>query len=207
MDYYGHAGHAAAGRIAIRIACRPLRPANPLDGQRDLFFDYRAGLRVCAQFYGVPGFAGAVRDWHGRRVGGRCFAGDGISSDQVARNFEWNFAEWLFDRLFTGGDCRTIFVAALGMAADVLDRRVARASGAVYKKQSSGVRSVEATPRGFYRGSVASGCRVVAKISVSGPADDVHDIPVARNAGFVSGLPGRSAQNIRNRSREYRDDL
>src|SRR6266849_1895405 len=56
-----------------------------------------------------------------------------------APNFEWNFAEWLFDRLFTGGGYRAIFVAALGMAADVLDRRVACASGVVYKNQSSGV--------------------------------------------------------------------
>jgi len=45
-------------------------------------------------------------------VGG--FTGHGSGSDEIARNFKWNLAEWLFDRLFTGGDCRAISVAALG---------------------------------------------------------------------------------------------
>jgi len=66
---------------------------------------------------------------------------------------------------------------------------------------------MEATPRGFYRGSVANGCRTVAKI--------LYLVLLMTFMMFLShgtqdlypDFFGRGAQDFRNRSREYRDDL
>src|SRR5258708_20226005 len=49
---------------SVRFAFGSLRPAHPFDGQRDLFFDHRAGMRIRAEFHCVSDFAGAVWHWH-----------------------------------------------------------------------------------------------------------------------------------------------
>src|SRR5690349_9183463 len=130
-------------------------------------------------------------------MGSGRFAGDGSSSDKVARNFKRNFAKWIFDRLFAGGDCGAIFASGVGMAADVLDRRPACAPRALHSNQSARIRSMEAAPRSLDWSSIASGRGTVAAVPISSVADDVYDVSFARNTGLVSRLFAGSAQSFR----------
>src|SRR5438093_12735579 len=80
-------------------------------------------------------------------MGSGRIARDGGSADALAGNPQRNLAERLFDRVSPGGNGRTISPARVGMASDVLDRRAARATRAVYPDESAGIGSVEAAPR------------------------------------------------------------
>src|SRR5262249_8762395 len=123
----------------------------------------------------------------------------------MARNLERNFAERIFDRVLAGGNCSAIFAASLGMAGDVLGWSAAGAAGAVYKDEGSGVGGVEAGPsREHRRGSADRRARVGA-VRLSGRADDVHDVFIARDAGSLSGLFAGSAQGVGGGACEYRD--
>src|SRR5215475_3699363 len=125
----------------------------------------------------------------------------------MARNSERDSTERLFDRVSAGGDRGAISAAGVGMARDVLGRRAARAAGAIYKDQGAGVGGLEAAPRSEHGRSVAY-CRArMETIRVSRRTDDVHDVSVARHAGFVSRLSTGSTQGLGGRAREYRNAL
>src|SRR5438552_2733847 len=164
-------------------------------------------MRIRAQFYGVSCSARVVRHRYGRRMGSGSFAGDGGGAHAVARNLKRDFAERLFNWIFTGSNRGAISSAGMGMAADVLDRRIAGLARAVHQDQSSRVGGVEAASGGLDRRSSAASGRTMAAIPVPGAADDVHDVSFAWNAGSVSGLFAGSAQSLRSRPSEHRDDL
>src|SRR2546422_7935717 len=140
-------------------------------------------------------------------MGSGRIARDGGSADALAGNPQRNLAERLFDRVSPGGNGRTISPARVGMASDVLDRRAARATRAVYPDESAGIGSVEAAPRCEYGASSAHRCPRVEALRLSRRAYDLHDVPLARDAGSLSGLPERSAQDFCRDGSQYRDDL
>src|SRR5437899_9146531 len=116
-------------------------------------------------------------------MGSGRIARDGGSADALAGNPQRNLAERLFDRVSPGGNGRTISPARVGMASDVLDRRAARATRAVYPDESAGIGSVEAAPRCEHGTGSADRRRRVEALPLSCRAHDVHDVPLARNAG------------------------
>ena len=123
------------------------------------------------------------------------------------QHFERHFAEWLFDRILARRDCGTIFAPDVGMAANVLDRRVACAASALHPDESTGVGSLEATSCCFYWRSIACRCGAMAAVPLFGSVDDIHDVLVARDTGFVSGLLAGGAQSFSGKPREHCDDL
>jgi len=60
---------------------------------------------------------------------------------------------------------------------------------------------------GEHRTGSAHRCRRVEALCVSGGAHDVHDVPLARNSGSLSGFPKRGAQDFRRDGSQYCDDL
>ena len=138
--------------------------------------------------HGFSDHARAVRHRHGRRVGRGRFAGDGIGAAAMARHSFRNFAERLFDGLFAGGDRGAICAARVGMAADVLAGRLAGAAGALYQRARAGIGSVEAASRAIDGRGSQDRRHAVEELSLSRAADDVHDVSLARHAGFVSGF-------------------
>ena len=82
------------------------------------------------------------------------------------------------------------FLAArMGMAPDVLDWRIARAARALHPHKGSGVGSLEAKSRRQHGPSPAHRGAGMEALPLPGRAYDLHDVHVARHAGFVSGLP------------------
>ncbi len=201
------ARHAACRGAAIRPACGPLRAAHSADGQRNLFFHHRGFVRFFSQLHGLYFPARAVWNRNGRRMGCWRVAGDGSCAGALARNPQWNPAEWLFDRISAGGDGRTVSLTRVGVASPVLDRRAARATRALHPDESAGIRGVEAAPRCEHRASFAYRGGRVEALRLSRCAHDLHDVPISRNAGSLSGLSERSAQDFQRNGSQYRDDL
>ncbi len=129
----------------------------------------------------------SLRHRHGRRVGNRRIAHDGICSAAIARNSFRHFAK----RGYSLGYILAAIVARfvlptwgwrpmfwLGGLPALLAFYISRAR--------SGIGSVETTSRAI-DGCGAQDCgNAVEKFSVSRFADDVHDVSLARHAGFVS---------------------
>ena len=90
------------GRVAVRPCSRTAMAPHSADGQRHLFFNHRAFVRICAQLHGVCNSSRAVRNWDGRRMGRRCFAGDGGGAGALAWNSQRNSAKRLFHRFSSG---------------------------------------------------------------------------------------------------------
>jgi len=95
----------------------------------------------------------------------------------------------------------------VGVASHVLDRRAARATRALHPDESAGIRGVEAAPRCEHRASFAYRGGRVEALRLSRCAHDLHDVPVSWNAGSLSGLSERSAQDFQRNGSQYRDDL
>src|SRR5262249_61034055 len=110
--------------LDFRPSFRSLWPAHSADGQRGLFFDYRAAVRICAELHGVPDFARAFWHRHGRRVGSGRFAGHGSGATPLGRSAERNSADRLLHRLSVGSDRSSFLAAPCRLALDVFDRRL-----------------------------------------------------------------------------------
>src|SRR5260370_340217 len=121
--------------------------------------------------------------------------------------FDFFIVVFLFDTLAHQFWGSKVSPAPVGMAPDVLDRGTASAARAVYPYKSAGVGSVEAASRCKHRTGSARRCRRVEALYVSCRAYDVHDVPLARNPGSLSGFPERGAQDFRRDGGKYRDDL
>src|SRR5229473_4010522 len=120
-------------------------------------------------------------------------ARDGGGAGTLAGNSQRTLAEWLFDRISLGSDCLEISPARVGMAPYVLDWRAACITCAVHSHESAGIRSMEATPGCEHGPGSAHRCRRVETLCLSRRSHDLHDVPLARNAGSLSGLSERSA--------------
>src|SRR5277367_966856 len=206
-DHLRDAGDASCGRGFVWFAGGSLWTARSADVQRDLFFADRIALRICAEFYGVFYFAGAVWHWHGRRVGRGRVTGYGSGAAQMARRAERHSAEWIFRGVFAGGNGHTVSAAAVGLARHVLDWRGAGIAGAVHPDEGAGIAGVERAQGGDDRRRVARGGEELEALRLSCGADDVHDVPFARYAGLVSGLSARSAWRGASHAREHGDHL
>ena len=79
------AGDAVRRRLHLRPAWRPVGTQAGADARHPLLFDPRRARRLLAEPHGLPDLARAVRRRHGRRMGPRQFAGDGIDSAAGAR--------------------------------------------------------------------------------------------------------------------------
>src|SRR5437588_423916 len=64
---------------------------------------------------------------------------------------------------------------------------------------------MEGKSRGNHGASLKNGRTRLEAVLVSRGVDDVHDVSVARHTRFVPGLLEGSAQDFRQRPREYRD--
>src|SRR4051794_15399510 len=104
----------------------------------------------------------------------------------MARGALRNPAEWLFDWLPAGGGCVAHRAAAPRLALDVLDRRVAGAARALHPHESAGVGGVEGASRRQLRRNVLGHRRSGARVPLPRAADDLHDVSLTRDAGFVS---------------------
>src|SRR5208283_3857348 len=97
--------------------------------------------------------------------------------------------------------------AGVGLAADVLDRRVAGAARALYNVQGAGVRGVGTAPRRLHGRGAAHGRFAMEAFRVSGGVNDLHDVFVAWYTGPLSGFPEGSAPAAPRAGCQYRDDL
>ena len=140
-----------------------------------------------------------VRHWHGRRVGRWRVACDGSCSRALARHLERNSAERLSNRQSAGCARGAFYLACLGLAADVLDRRAARAcwlftSGRRCRSRKPGNNIVSASTGQILR-IVAGGMEANALPCC---AHDFHDVSIARHTGFVSRfLAGSTSRLVR----------
>src|SRR5690349_944675 len=113
------------------------------------------------------------------------FAGDGSRAEAPARRFERTAAERLSYRESScGTGCQDDF-AALGLAAGLLGWRAPRAACALHPHQGAGIAGVEREPRGDNGPSFANSRTRLETVLVPRGANDVHDVLVARHAGFV----------------------
>src|SRR5215467_542347 len=137
-------------------------------------------------------------------MGSRRFAGNGSGTEKAARYLKWFVAERIPNREFAGGPCRKNDPAALGMAARVLGGSFACATCALHSNQSSRIASLERESRDDDRRCFAHRRARVEAVCVSRRLDDLHDVPVARHAGFVPRLLEGNTQGYRRPSRKYR---
>ena len=82
---HSHARDPSLGGFDLRIGGRSLRTPHSADGRCDFLFHRGSALRIFREFHHVPGAANFVRNWDGRRMGRRCFTGDGKRAASLAR--------------------------------------------------------------------------------------------------------------------------
>ena len=133
-----------------------------------------------------------MRALYGIGMGGEWGIGASLAMESVpprlARNSFRNFAERLFAGLLACGDRGAVCAAHVGMAADVLAGRIAGAAGVLYQRARAGVGSVETASRAVDGRGAEDRGHAVEEFSLSRAADDLHDVPVARHAGPLSGF-------------------
>ena len=121
----------------------PLRPAHSADRQYSVLLVDRSAFRPSAKLHSVPGAAPALRHRHGRRMGRRRVAGDGIGSGEVARIYFRGCCRKATRSDSAGGGCVPVCLSALGLAANVFRRRLAGAAHAFHSRQGERDRSLE----------------------------------------------------------------
>ena len=193
------AGDALRRRLHLRPDRRPMGPQAGADARHRLLFGDRRGGRLLAQPCGLPRAAHAVRRRHGRRMGVRLVAGDGIDPAAGARLRLRHSAERLSHRLPARGDrlraaLRTHVRRLHGrVARDVFAQRAAGPGGAVHPQPRAGIarlrRGAEdpaSRPMGIAQSELAIG-------DLRRRADDVLQPVQPRHAGPLPDLPAKAA--------------
>ena len=188
-------------RDHLRHAGRPLRPPHPADGERHLLLADRAALRLLDDLHAVP------------RSCARCSASGWEGSGASARRWRWR------TRRGNGAACSPASCRAATRSA-TCSRRSRRARvlphlgwrwmfwlGALpallalyIRHEGAGVGGVEGASRRQLRRDVRAPCADTRRgFALPRPADDVHDVPLARDAGSLSRFPQARARHRRRR--------
>ena len=174
----------------------------PADDRPRLLLGRRGAVRLRAELHDLPGSARALRHRHGGRVGRRRVARHGEGPPRWRGMLSGFLQEGYAVGYLLAAVLLLLRLPALGLAADVLHRRAARAAGALRplpraRSRRSGRRRATRAGRARPRDRLA-----VAALPVSHRADDDDELPVARHAGHVPDVPAScSAASSRSRWR------
>src|SRR2546425_9374413 len=119
-------------------------------------------------------------------MGCRRVAGDGKGSATMARRALWSAARRICRRLPVGRRLLFLRLSALGMAADVLYRRIAGITGHLRAPSCERIGSLEENTSRDLEPARSRDCFPLEIIHLSGAPDDDDELCLARNPGHVS---------------------
>ena len=206
VDHDRDPGHASGGRDRLRIARRPLRTPQAAHGERGFLFRGRTAVRICSQLHRVSDSAHASMasgwaangaserrlPWKARRQSGAEFCPASCRAD-IPSAICWRpWRRVSFCPLWDGAPCS-------GWAA----RRHCWRFYIRFRVRESEAWKQHRAPT--VRCDSAHRQRSLEDFSLPRPADDAHDVSLARHPGPLSRLPEDGAR-IRSESRGLSGD-
>ena len=187
-------GLPPGGRLPVRPACRPLRPATAAHDRSALLLGGGSPLRPGAQLHHVSRPASAVRNRHGRRVGRWCVARDGKGSGEAEGRGLGLPPAGIRDGVPAGSALQHPAVRQVRLAAALLPRRAARHPGGLCAHARQGIGSLaKDAPQEL--GAVGP-CHplLLEAVSLYRLPHDRDEPGIARHAGPVSDLSRTAAR-------------